>query len=80
MKKYKIVKEIHTYKHDEIKFRIHERFLWKWIICESFSEFKTYKSAEKSIIEELNRCEKLGGIIEIDNNVYKFFPYSLPLP
>jgi hypothetical protein len=75
---YKIVKEIHTYQQGRIKFRIHERFLWKWIPSESFSEYETYELAEKAIIEKLNR--KHGGIVELKNDVYKFCPYSLPLP
>jgi len=74
---YKIVKEIHTYQNDRIKFRIYERFLWKWIPSESFSECETYELAEKSIIEKLK--SKHGGIVEVNDNVYKFYPYSLPL-
>lgn len=75
---YKIIKEIHTYQQDKIKFRVKERFLWKWILSESFSEYETYELAENAIIEKLNK--KHGGIVEIENNVYKFYPYSLPLP
>jgi hypothetical protein len=75
---YKIVKEIHTYQQGMVKFRIHERFLWKWIPSESFSEYKTYELAEQAIIEKLNG--KHGGIVELKNDVYNFFPYSLPLP
>ena len=75
---YKIVKEIHTYQQDRVKFRIHERFLFKWIPSESFSEYETHESAEKAIIEKLNG--KHGGIVELKNNVYKFYPYSLTLP
>ena len=52
---YKIVKEIHTYQQGGIIFRIHERFLWRWIPSESFSEYETYELAEEAIIENLNR-------------------------
>ena len=45
---YKIVKEIHTYQQGRIIFRIHERFLWRWMPSESFSEYETYELAEGS--------------------------------
>jgi hypothetical protein len=75
---YKIVKEIHTYQKDSVKFRIQERFLWKWIPSPNFSGYDTYELAEKAIVDKLNG--KHGGIIEVSDNVYKFIPYSLPLP
>jgi len=75
---YKIVKEIHTYQEDKIKFRIHKKFLWKWIPCEYFSEYDTFELAEKAIIEKMN-C-KHGGIIEVKDNVYRFYSLSLPTP
>ena len=75
---FKIVKEIHTYQNYIIKFRIYEKFLWFWIPSECFSEFETYELAEESIIERLNN--KQVGIIEVHNNIYKYYPYSLPIP
>lgn len=73
---YKIVKEIHTYQQNKVKFRVYEKLLWIWIPCFDFLEFENFELAENAIIEELNG--RHGGIIEVDNNIYKFHPYCLP--
>lgn len=76
---YKIIKQINSYQQSVINFEIYERFLWKWRKSKIFPDnYETYELAEKSIIKKFN--SKHNGIIEIDNNVYKFHAYSLPLP
>lgn len=74
MKKYKIVKEIHKYSTQKTVFRVYSKFLWKWIPCSDFVEFNSIEDAEESIFDKFKYS--LGGIIEVDNNVYTFVPYS----
>lgn len=74
--KYKIIKNIHTYKLNRVNFSIYERFLWKWIPSDKFSDFETYDEAEKAIFKKFNN----NGIVEVDNNTYSFSPTTFPLP
>jgi hypothetical protein len=79
MNKYKIVKEIHMYHNNELKFRIYEKCAIGWNKLNK--EYATYELAELAIldqfIDKLNNT--LSGIVEVDNNVYTFYPYSLSI-
>jgi len=72
---YKIQKEIHTY-NGKIIFRVYKRSIWGW--TDEGEEFISFGAAEEYVIKKLD--QKHGGIVSIDNNVYTFYPYSLPTP
>lgn len=71
---YKIVKEIHTYQQNKVVFKVYEKYLWSWSLSEDFYEYETYELAEQAIINFLHT--KHGGIISLENNVYKYRPLS----
>lgn len=75
MKKFKIVKEIHTYSNCvKTTYKIKEKIGWfNWV--DIGNEYKSRKKAKKYIIKQFNY--NLGGIITIDNNIYTFSPLKL---
>lgn len=86
--KLKIVKRFHYYSGNEKEeYLIYRKSLlngWKrsddeYYPIQPFKKgYSTYKDAE---IDILNYFKKdLGGIVEVDGNVYTFYPLSLPTP
>lgn len=77
MDAFKIVKEIHTY-NGKIIFRIYEKIFFQWLPMEEYDEYDTLELAEADLIKNING--KHGGIIQVDGNIYKFYPLSFPTP
>lgn len=73
---FKIIKEIHMTHNNEIKFRIYKKHFCGWTRLNK--EYVTYELAEAAILDaftdKLNNT--LSGAVEVDNNVYTFYPYN----
>lgn len=78
---YKIIKRIHAYSgNNKTTYHIYDKKRFgRWKRCYDFqNEYINYQNAERDIIFHLSKGN--GGIIEVDGNVYKLFPISLPTP
>ncbi len=78
---YRIIKEIHTYSgRINITFIIQDKtFCNKWVHSKKlYKSYFSYEDAENVIIEDFSK--DLGGIIEVDNNIYRLIKLSLPTP
>jgi len=83
MKKFKIIKETHTYSNNMTKFVVYQKCFIGWSLAKYYSfdfkyQYDSFKDAEIAIFNYFKT--KNGGIISIDVNVYTYSPYSLPIP
>jgi len=78
--KYKIVKRIHSYSNNpKVEFIIFKKTLFGWTrSSHQYNKYLSYEIAETELMKYLSKG--LGGIIEVDGNVYELFPLSLPTP